>query len=82
MLGADGDPALTLEVVAVHDALVDVRVLAEHVGSAEDAVDQRRLTVIDVGDDGEIADLVDGVHGGSPDVQKPGWALTGRAVAL
>ena len=64
MLGADGDPALALEVVAVHHAFVDMRVLAEHVGGAEDAVDQRRLAVVDVGDDGEVTDLVDGVHEG------------------
>ena len=64
VLGADGDAALALEVVAVHHALVDVRVLAEHVRGAEDAVDQRRLAVVDVGDDGEVADLGGGVHGG------------------
>ena len=63
VLGADGDAALALEVVAVHHALFDVRVVAEHVGGAEDAVDQRGLAVVDVGDDGEVADLVDGVHG-------------------
>ncbi len=63
VLGADGDAALALEVVAVHHALVDVRVLPEDVSGAEDAVDQGRLAVIDVGDDGEIADLADGVHG-------------------
>ena len=62
VLGADGDAALALEVVAVHDALVDVRVLAEHVRGAEDAVDQRGLAMIDVGDDRQVADLVDGVH--------------------
>ena len=82
VLGADGDAALALEVVAVHHALVDVGVLAEHVGGAEDAVDQGGLAVIDVGDDGEVTDLVDGVHGCSPDVQKPGWAVAGRAVGL
>ncbi len=59
VLGADGDAALALEVVAVHHALVDVGVLAEHVRGAEDAVDQRGLAVIDVGDDGEVADLVE-----------------------
>ena len=63
VLGADGDAALALEVVAVHHTLVDVGALAEHVGGAEDAVDQRRLAVIDVGDDGQVADLFSGVHG-------------------
>ena len=64
VLGADGDAALALEVVAVHDALVDARVLAEDVRGAEDGVDQRRLAVVDVGDDGQVADRGGGVHGG------------------
>ncbi len=78
VLGADGDAALALEVVAVHHALVDVGVLAEHVCGAEDAVDQRRLAVVDVGDDGEIADLGGGVHGG---FSLSGWLVMGAGPA-
>ncbi len=65
VLGADRDAALALEVAAVHDALLDPGVVAEHTGGAEDAVDQGRLAVVDVGDDGEIADRLGGVHGRS-----------------
>ena len=88
VLGADRDAALALEVVAVHHALVDVRALAEHVGGAEDAVDQGRLAVIDVGDDGEVADLVGGVHGrgflsGMTDARMPGGATpAGRVLPV
>ena len=63
VLAADRDAALALEVVAVHDALLDVGVLAEHAGGAEDGVDQGGLAVVDVGDDGEVADVGWGMHG-------------------
>ena len=58
VLGADGDAPLALQVVAVHDPLFDALVVAEDVGGAEDGVDQRRLAVIDVGDDGHVADAL------------------------
>ncbi len=65
VLGPDGDAALALQVVAVHDPLFDALVLAEDPGGPEDGVDQRGLAVIDVGDDGDVADLV---RGGSASV--------------
>jgi len=53
-------------------------------GQLEDAVRQGRLAVIDVADDGEIADAVDGEHG-TASVPKPtgapshtGWAPPGE----
>src|SRR6185369_17583781 len=65
VLGEDRDAALALLVVGVHQAfgrpaLVDL----ERTGGLEQAVDQRRLAVVDVRDDGDVADA--GVaHGGS-----------------
>ena len=55
-LGLDRDPALALEVHAVeqlgaHAARVD------RVGRLQDAIGQRRLPVVDVGDDREVPDV-------------------------
>ena len=41
----------------VHHALGDLLVLAEGAGLAQQLVDQRGLAVVDVGDDGDVADL-------------------------
>ena len=62
MLGADGDATLAFQVVVVHHAFLDACVFAEDAGGAEDGIDQRRLAVIDVGDNGQIADSVDKSH--------------------
>ena len=58
VLGEDGDPALFLEVVRVHDALVHLLVGAHGAGLAEEGVDERGFPVVDVGDDGNVADVV------------------------
>ncbi len=58
-LGQDGDAALALEVVAVERAFGDDLVFAERAGLAEELIDQRGLAMIDVGDDGDVAN----VHG-------------------
>ena len=55
VLGQDGDAALALELVRVHDALGDLLIGAEGAGLAEHGVDQGGLAVVDVGDDGDIA---------------------------
>jgi hypothetical protein len=57
VLGHDRDAALTLEGVAVHDPLGHLLVLAEDVALLEHGVDQRRLAVVDVGDDRDVADV-------------------------
>jgi len=57
--GEDGDTALTLQIVGVHRALGDFLVFAEGAGLLEQAVDQGGLAVVDVGDDGDVAE----VHG-------------------
>ena len=53
----DRDAALPLLILAVHHALGDLLVLAKHAGLAQEAVEQGRFPVIDVSDDGEVAQL-------------------------
>ena len=54
-LGENGDAALAFEVVGVHHALGDALVLAEGARLLQQPVDERRLAVVDVGDDGDVA---------------------------
>ena len=54
-LGQDGDAALALEIVGIHRALGDPLVLAEGAGLLQQAVDQRGLAMVDMGDDGDVA---------------------------
>ena len=61
VLGEDGDAALTLDVVRVHDALAHLLVRGEGAGLLQQAVDERGLAVVDVRDDGDVADRA--VHG-------------------
>ena len=56
VLGQDGNPALFFELVRVHDALDDCLVAAVGAGLAEECVNQGGLAVVDVGDDGDVAD--------------------------
>ena len=56
-LGQDGDAALALQIVGVHGALVHVLVLAHRAGLLEQLVHQRGLAMVDMGDDGDIADI-------------------------
>src|SRR5206468_326411 len=55
VLGEDGDAALAFELVRVHHTLGERLVLAECAALAKHGVDQRGLTVVHVGDDGDIA---------------------------
>ena len=59
-LGQDGDAALALEVVAIERALGDTLVFAKRARLLQQAVDQRGLAMVDMGDDGDVAQL----HGG------------------
>jgi hypothetical protein len=63
VLGEDRDPLLALQVHRVHDPLGHVLVLAERAGLPEHRVDQRRLAVVDVGDDGDVAEILAPGHG-------------------
>jgi len=56
-LGLDGDAALALQVHGVEHLAAHVA-LRHRAGALEDAVRQRRLAVVDVGDDAEVADVV------------------------
>ena len=58
VLGEDRDALLALEVVRVHDPLGDVLVGAEGAGLPEHGVDEGGLAVVDVGDDGDVAEIV------------------------
>ena len=83
LLGEDRDPLLALEVARVHDPVDDGLVRAERAGLAEHRVDERRLAVVDVGDDGDIAQVVadrevrGGGHGRAG-LQGPGRAILAR----
>src|SRR5690606_20493600 len=55
VLGEDGYAALALDVDGVHHALWHLLVGAEDVRLAQQAVDQGRLAVVDVRDDGDVA---------------------------
>jgi hypothetical protein len=57
VLGEDRDALLALEVVRVHRALLDVRVLAEGAGLTEHRVHERGLAVVDVRDDRDVAEI-------------------------
>jgi hypothetical protein len=58
VLREDGDPALLLQIVRVHDPFVEVLVGADGAGLLEESVDERGLPMVDVGDDGNVADVV------------------------
>src|SRR5580700_7185914 len=57
VFGEDGDAALALQLVRVHDAVGDGFVSAEGAGLAEELIDEGGLAVVDVGDDGDVANL-------------------------
>ena len=59
-LGENGDAALALEIVGIHRAFGHPLVIAERAGLLQQAVDQRGLAMVDMGDDGDIAKM----HGG------------------
>ena len=58
VLGQNGDAALTLQVVGVHDALHRLLVLAVHAALLEHLVHQRGLAVVNVGDDRHISQFL------------------------
>ena len=67
VLGEDRDALLALEVAGVHDPLdkvVGCTVLCERAALPEHRVDQRRLAVVDVRDDGDVPEVCAGGVGG------------------
>ena len=69
-LGLDGDAPLALQVHAVEHLLAHVP-LGDGVGHLQDAVGQGRLPVVDVGDDGEVADVFEACHRASILAHRP-----------
>jgi hypothetical protein len=64
VLGQDGDALFFLQVTGVHQALDGVvAAVAQGTGLPQHGVDQRRLTVIDVRDNGDVAKI----HAGDSD---------------
>ena len=57
VLGENRDPLLTLEIVGVHHPVGDRLVGAERTGLLQERVDERRLAVVDVRDDGDVAQV-------------------------
>ena len=57
VLRQDGDPALPFQIVGVHHPLVNRLVVAEGAGLFEELVDQRGFAMVDVRDDGDVAEL-------------------------
>ena len=57
VLGEDGDAALALQIVGVDDQAARGVGVAEDVRLLEQAVDEGRLAVVDVGDDGDVAQV-------------------------
>ncbi len=62
VLGEDRDPSLSLQVVGVEDALALELRGPELAALAEHRVDQRGLAVVNVGDDGYVANVVASFH--------------------
>ena len=50
-------PRSRSEIVGVHHALHDLLILAKHLGLAQHTVDQGRLAMVDMGDDGDVANV-------------------------
>ena len=73
-LGQDGDAALALEIVGVHRALGHPLILAEGAGLLQQAVDQGGLAVVDMGDDGDVAEAHSGFQTGARAVLRPALA--------
>ena len=65
-LGQNGDAALLLEIVRIHRPFFNALVVAEGAGLAEQLVDEGGLAVVDVRDDGDIAQGKGGGHEGEP----------------
>ena len=63
VLREDGDALLALQVHGVHDAVLDVGALAEGAGLPQHGVDEGGLAVVDVGDDGDVSQILADGHG-------------------
>ena len=58
VLGENRNAALALLVVGIQDAVLDLLVGTEGVRGTQELIDHRRLAVVDVGDDGDVPQIV------------------------
>ena len=58
VLGQDGDAALALLVVGVEDTVLHLLVCPEGVGGPQQLVDEGGLAMVDVGDDGDVSQVL------------------------
>ena len=54
----DGDAALTLEIVRVHDAIHDLLIFAVNAGLLEHFIDKSGLAVVNVCNNGDVSKLI------------------------
>ena len=57
VFGENGNAALAFDVVGIHDAVNDLLVFPEDTALLEQLIHQCRFAVIDVRDDGDVADI-------------------------
>jgi uncharacterized membrane protein YgcG len=74
----DRDPPLLLQVVGIHDPLFNHLIVAKHFGLAQHGVDERRLAVVDVRDDGDVAHVGAGRRVGQGGRRRGGGLGGGR----
>ena len=58
VLGDDGDAPLALEIARIEDAIAHLVDIAEQLALSHHRVDERRFSMIDMGDDGDVADIL------------------------
>ena len=57
ILGKNRNTALALQIPRIHDALCHLLIRAENMALPQHGVNQRRLSMVDVGDDRDIPQL-------------------------
>jgi hypothetical protein len=85
VLGEDGDAALFLLVVAVHHALGLLAAAIQRARLFQQLVHQRGFAMVNVGNDGDVAQLFDrvcGGHAGTGGVGKRGRIIRGEAATM
>ena len=66
ILGENGDAALALEIAGVHHALHHSLIFTIHAALLQHLVDQRRLAMVNVGNDGDIPNFILRHNGDAP----------------
>ena len=86
-LGEDGNAALAFEVVGIHCPLGDALIVAERAGLLQKAVDQGGFAMVDMGNDGDVAQVHNwypGIKGGpqAPWTRRMGARFCGPYIGL